>query len=360
MEYRFFTTSLLAWHKSENTRKLPWKGEKDPYKIWLSEIILQQTRVEQGIKYYENFVQSFPDIKSLALAPERVIYKKWEGLGYYSRCKNLIATAKQLHEDYNGIFPDAYEEIIALKGIGEYTAAAIASFAYGLPYAVVDGNVKRVIARYFGIDKPVDTTVGQRMISVLATKLLSKKNPALYNQAIMDFGATICKPAKPDCPICPLRKKCRAFQSGTVAQLPLKTKRIDIRKRYFNYLVITSGKSVFIKKRGGRDIWENLYEPVLIESGKLLTASQIKNQTQFTPYFENGSMEILGLSKGYSQQLTHQKITAQFIRIRTAVHRAPISGYKPVAMDKLDDFAFPKIVATYLKDYDISLNLNFR
>lgn len=359
MEYRFFTTSLLAWHQRENIRKMPWKGEKNPYKIWLSEIILQQTRVEQGLKYYEDFVRSFPDIASLATAQEEVVYKKWEGLGYYSRCKNLIATAKYLHEHCNGIFPHQYHELLALKGIGPYTAAAIISFAYNQPYAVVDGNVKRVISRFFAVDIPVDTIEGHKALHELASGVLSKKSPAIYNQAIMDFGATVCKPARPDCVNCPLKKKCKAYGAGTVDRLPVKKNRTKLRHRYFNYFLITTGNEVYLKKRGGSDIWENLYEPVLIESAELLTNAEIKKLKPFAKHFEKGFFLVTEVSNGYAQRLTHQKINGQFIRIESKLPAATILGSKPVPMQRLNDFAFPKIVANYLKDNAISLNLNF-
>src|ERR1700749_1524911 len=194
-----FTTLLLKWHNGKNSRVMPWKGEKNPYKIWLSEVILQQTRVEQGWSYYEKFVETFPTIHDLATAPEQKVFKLWEGLGYYSRCKNLIATAKRIDTEYKGVFPSTYEELLQLKGIGPYTAAAISSFAFGLPHAVVDGNVNRVLARDFGIETPFDTTEGKKIFSILAQELLDKKNSSAYNQAIMDLGATVCTPRNPLC-----------------------------------------------------------------------------------------------------------------------------------------------------------------
>ena len=205
---------------------MPWKGEKDPYKIWLSEIILQQTRVEQGWDYYLKFIKAFPTVKHLATAPEAQVFKLWEGLGYYSRCKNLIATAKIIHQQYKNVFPSTYNEILALKGIGPYTAAAIASFAFNLPYAVVDGNVLRVMARMFGVRQPIDSTRGKALLTSLANELLDKQLPGIYNQAIMDFGAVICKPALPLCGECILNKHCIAYISRTVNLLPVKEKKI--------------------------------------------------------------------------------------------------------------------------------------
>jgi len=201
-----FAELLIKWNKKENKRVMPWKGEKDPYKIWLSEIILQQTRVEQGLEYYNRFVKVFPEINKLAKAPDKKIFKLWEGLGYYTRCRNLITTARFIVKEKKGVFPQTYEEIISLKGVGPYTAAAISSFAFNLPHAVVDGNVYRVLSRVFGIKKPVDSTEGKKYFNGLANELLSKEQPGIYNQAIMDFGAIICKPSSPLCTACVFRK----------------------------------------------------------------------------------------------------------------------------------------------------------
>ena len=206
MRKNVFSNRLLKWNREQNTRQMPWKGEKDPYKIWLSEIILQQTRVEQGLSYYNNFIKTFPDIHKLAKAKDSTIFKLWEGLGYYTRCRNLIATARYISKDLHGKFPNTYEDIKSLKGIGPYTAAAISSFAFSLPHAVVDGNVFRVLARIYGIDRPVDSTKGKNFFTALADKLLDINQPGLYNQAIMDFGAVVCKPALPQCTKCIFKK----------------------------------------------------------------------------------------------------------------------------------------------------------
>ena len=219
-----FTKTLMNWNKAYNVRKMPWKGQKDPYKIWLSEIILQQTRVEQGLAYYNRFIDRYPSVINLANAKDEEVFKLWEGLGYYTRCKNLLSTARYIAFELGGIFPNNYEELLQLKGVGPYTAAAIASFSYNLPYAVVDGNVFRVIARYFGIDKPIDTTAGKYFFTELANQLLPPKEAGLYNQAIMDFGATICKPALPSCTTCKLHKTCAAIELGRVNILPIKTR----------------------------------------------------------------------------------------------------------------------------------------
>ena len=245
---------------------MPWKAEPDPYKIWLSEIILQQTRVEQGWKYYENFVKAFPTVEHLARAPEQKIFKLWEGLGYYTRCKNLIITAKYISKECGGQFPSTYESILNLKGIGPYTAAAIASFAFQLPHAVVDGNVLRVLARYFGNSTPIDSTEGKKLYTRLATELLDKKEPGRYNQAIMDLGAVICKPQAPLCQQCPQKKDCQAFLHGWSKILPVKEKKLVKKTRWFYYFIITVKDQVLIRKRAAGDIWENLFEFVLFEN----------------------------------------------------------------------------------------------
>src|SRR4030095_7742264 len=209
-----FTKKLLGWNRKHNKRSMPWKGESDPYRIWLSEIILQQTRVGQGMDYYQKFISGFPTIQDLANAPEKEVFKYWEGLGYYNRCRNLIAAAKKIALEKKGLFPSSYDQLLQLPGIGPYTAAAIASFAFGLPYAVVDGNVERVLARYFGISTPVGSVSGKKLYSALAAELIDRKEPAAFNQAIMDFGATVCKPQNPLCKTCVLAKNCQSYQQG--------------------------------------------------------------------------------------------------------------------------------------------------
>src|SRR5262245_24307425 len=261
-----FTKKLLTWNKSSNKRQMPWKGEKDPYKIWLSEIILQQTRVEQGLEYYKKFIAKFPTVHDLAKAPEQQVFKLWEGLGYYTRCKNLVATAKVISKEKGGKFPNTYEDIKALKGIGPYTAAAISSFAFNLPYAVVDGNVFRVLARVFGVSTPIDSTAGKKYFTQLADDLLDKKQPGTYNQAIMDFGAVICKPEAPLCNQCPFNKTCYAYLNKKISELPVKEKKISIRKRWFYYFIIGNKDQSAIVQRTAKDIWQELYEYPLIET----------------------------------------------------------------------------------------------
>jgi A/G-specific adenine glycosylase len=342
-----FPVLLRHWNRKSNTRRMPWKGEKDPYKIWLSEIILQQTRVEQGLKYYEKFISHFPTVHTLAAAKNEKVYKLWEGLGYYTRCKNLIETAKFISKKLNGNFPDKFENILALKGVGRYTAAAIASFAYDLPYAVIDGNVFRVLSRVFGIKKPIDSNEGKKLFTQLAFDLLDKKHPGVYNQALMDFGAGICK-RYPLCHICPFKDYCFAFKNDQVDKLPVKEKRIKIKTRWFNYLVIEHNERFYIRKRTGNDIWKNLHEFNLIETEKDIPLKNILRHAERNEILKKKSYSVKSVSPVYSQQLSHQKIMGRFIRIKLKNQVVP-SGYKLVSVKQMFRLAFPRIIASYFE-----------
>ena len=291
-----FVPTLLRWNKEKNTRQMPWKGEKDPYKIWLSEIILQQTRVEQGLNYYNNFIKTFPDIHKLAKAADEKVFKLWEGLGYYSRCRNLLVTARYISKELNGKFPDNYEDIRKLKGVGPYTAAAISSFAFNLPYAVVDGNVFRVLARIYGITIPIDSTDGKKYFATLAENLLDKKQPGYYNQAIMDFGAVICKPVTPLCLNCGFKKFCSAFINNKINELPVKEKKISIKKRWFYYLVLEYKNEIAVRQRIEKDIWQDLYEFPLIEADKEMDKKNILKQAEKNKWVHKGNYELLRIS----------------------------------------------------------------
>lgn len=352
----FFTQKLMRWNEKSNRRAMPWKGEKDPYKIWLSEIILQQTRVEQGRDYYLRFITRFPTVAQLASAPEAKIFKLWEGLGYYSRCRNLIAAAKIIREQYNGQFPRSYEAILALPGIGPYTASAIASFAFNLPYAVVDGNVQRVLARTGGITMPVDSTRGKSVISQLALDLLDKTEPGIYNQAIMDFGASVCKPQAPLCGECIMQKDCRAFQLDLVEKLPVKEKKITRKKRWFYYFVISCKNRVYIRKRTARDIWQNLHEFLLVEKTHRLSQKELLLQPPLQSLPEANMAENIQVSKLYTQHLTHQTICGQFVELQ--LQKAPSLGkdFKAVLRRDLDNYAFPKFMITYLQEKTVNLS----
>lgn len=328
---------------------MPWKGEQDPYKIWLSEIILQQTRVEQGWDYYNKFIQAFPTVQMLAKAPEEKIFKLWEGLGYYTRCKNLIATAKYISKERKGKFPDSYAEILALKGVGPYTAAAIASFAFALPHAVVDGNVYRVLSRFFGLDTPVDSTVGKNQFGQLAAELLDAKAPGIYNQALMDLGAVVCKPRLPLCGSCPLKGRCTALQSGRVMQLPVKGKSLVVRKRWFCYIIAEYNGKVYVRKRGGNDIWENLYEFILLETDAALLAAGLKHNRAIKNVLGGVAFRILDISAAHRQQLTHQTIHGLFIRVSTA-QPLTLNGYTAVSLKSLTRLPFPKLITGYLAE----------
>ena len=342
-----FPALLMQWNRQQNTRKMPWKGEKDPYKIWLSEIILQQTRVDQGLKYYEEFVSNFPDIHKLAGAKEERVYKLWEGLGYYSRCKNLIVTARFISKKLKGKFPDKFEDILELKGVGHYTGSAIASFAYNLPYAVVDGNVFRVLSRIFGIKKPTDSTEGKKFFTQLAFELLDKKQPGIYNQALMDFGAVVCKPY-PLCTICVFKDHCFAFRNHLVDKLPVKEKKIKITTRWFNYLVIGNNNKIYIHKRTGNDIWKNLYEFVLIETGKDTSVKAVLTRAEKENMLRRGSYKIESVSPVYSQQLSHQKIMGRFIKI-VAEKEITITGFRAVSVKHLSRYAFPRFITSFFE-----------
>ena len=318
-------------------------------KIWISEIILQQTRVQQGLAYYNRFIKEWPDIKSLAGAPEQEVYKLWEGLGYYSRCRNLIASAKFINDELAARFPEKYEDILSLKGIGHYTASAIASFAFDQPYAVLDGNVFRVLARFFGIQIPVDTTEGKKIFRTLARDLIDKTNPASYNQAIMDFGAVVCKPV-PLCRICPLQKKCISYEKKFVNILPLKEKSISNRERFFNYLVIEHFDKIYVNQRTEKDIWQNLYEFILIETESLIPEKEFLNAKIFTSLLPRNNYKVTKISKIFSQKLTHQIITGRFFHITIKTAKTSLQKYKPVSGKELSLLPFPKFITSYLKD----------
>ena len=354
-----FSGILLKWNREQNNRQMPWKGEKDPYKIWLSEIILQQTRVEQGLNYYNNFIKTFPDVHKLAKAADEKIFKLWEGLGYYTRCRNLIATARLISKERKGKFPDTYEEIKALKGIGPYTAAAIASFAFNLPHAVVDGNVFRVLARVFGIDKPVDSTEGKQFFTALANELLDKKQPGLYNQAIMDFGAVVCKPAKPLCGQCVFKNNCTAFRDNRVHELPVKEKKTLIRKRWFYYLVPEYQQEMAICQRNEKDIWRELYEFPLIEAKKELKQKNILQQAEKKGLLSKGNYEVMAVSSRFRQQLSHQLIAGQFIQVKLKKKPALKKDWFWVARKKIVRYTFPKFINQYLQEVSRATKLKF-
>lgn len=332
-----FAAGLLHWNHHHNRRSMPWKGEKDPYRIWLSEVILQQTRVEQGLKYYERFIEIFPDVQSLAAAPEAQVFKLWEGLGYYSRCRNLIAAARFIATELQGRFPQHYEQILALKGVGTYTAAAIASFAYNLPYAVLDGNVFRVLSRIYGEDTPVDSTRGKKLFTALAQQTMPPGQAGIYNQAIMDFGALVCKPV-PECSACFFSDQCTAFRSGRQDLLPVKEKKTRVRERWFNYFVPLYQDQVAIRQRTTRDIWQNLYEFPLIEADRALSDDVLLEEMEAQYGMKEGT---IAAENSTDQRLTHQSIHFRFFHIRLP-QRLEIRGCEWIRVNELGQYAFPR------------------
>jgi len=346
---KYFGEKLIKWDRNHNTRHMPWKGERDPYRVWVSEIILQQTRVEQGTAYYQRFIGRWPDVKSLAAAREDEVYKAWEGLGYYTRCRNLIATARHIAGALDGRFPDRYEDILQLRGVGTYTAAAIASFAFRLPHAVLDGNVFRVLARFFGIDTPVDSPGGKKLFSTLSAELLDRSNPGAYNQAIMDFGAVVCKPQQPACGICPLAAKCVAMRDQRIRELPVKGKSIKQRTRYFHYFIVEQGGAVYVRKRTGNDIWKNLYEFPLLETGRPVPARRLLQMAGTRRLLGEG-YRVKKISEDYLQKLTHQVIHGRFYHLSAKAGWTVPEGFEKVAAGQLQERPFPKFITSYLRD----------
>lgn len=354
----FFREGLMNWYAASH-RPLPWKGEKNPYLIWLSEIILQQTRVEQGLPYFERFKKAYPSVLNLADAPQDEVMKLWEGLGYYSRARNMHATAKHIAYERNGNFPETYEEILSLKGVGPYTAAAIASFAFDLPHAVVDGNVFRVLARFFGMETLTDSTDGKKLFNQLAQQTLDQNQPGRYNQAIMDFGATQCTPQSPACKNCPLKSECVAFQQNMVEKLPVKSKKLVKRERYFHYLIVESDTKILLQKRTEKDIWQQLYEFPLIELPEAqLNPEGLRDSPLWKNIFGTRRFTIKRVSRPFKQVLTHQLIHAVFFEIELQSGKLPEDSYFIVTERKnLSKFAFPKIIDLYLRDNSLYLNL---
>ena len=342
-----FTQALLQWFQ-ENGRDLPWRHTRDPYAIWLSEIILQQTQVKQGWAYWERFMQRWPTVEQLAAATEDEVLREWQGLGYYSRARNLHFAARQIVE--MGGFPNTLEGIRGLKGVGDYTAAAIGSFAFGLPAAVVDGNVYRVLSRHFGISTPINSTEGKKEFALLAQSLLPPftLHPSiLYNQAIMDFGATLCTPASPRCRECPLVESCMAFREGRVNELPVKLKTLKVKERRLTYVYVRYQGETAIRRRGRGDIWQGLYEPLLIEDGKLGIVNQgdrfliLNGIKQPVP--------LIQLAKQVKHVLTHRILWADFYLWQPEERPQLPEGYFWIKETELDDYAKPRLVEIMLE-----------
>ncbi len=342
-----FADELLHWYQN-NKRDLPWRNTTDAYVIWLSEIILQQTRVEQGMPYFHRFVEQYPNVSSFAAAHEDDILKLWQGLGYYSRGRNMLKTARLVEEQYNGVFPQGYDQLIKLKGIGEYTAAAISSFSANEAKAVVDGNVYRVLARYFGIDEPINGPKGKKIFQALADEVLNKDLPGLHNQAMMEFGAMLCKPKNPACGICPVRTGCYAFKHNTTTALPVKLKKLKVRDRFFNYLLITDGETILMNKRGENDIWANMYDLPLIETPELLPIDELISSPEFVGYFGQNT-QINHVSDVYKHVLTHQRLYVRLIKIQPAQTKIQ-PNWLYVQINNHGKLAVPRVIFIFLKN----------
>lgn len=344
------SNTLIEWYK-QNKRDLPWRNITDPYKIWISEIILQQTRVNQGMSYYLRFIERFPTIDALAIANEDEVLKYWQGLGYYTRARNLHKAAKQVMTDYNGVFPHEHSKILKLAGIGDYTAAAICSIAYNQPHAVVDGNVYRVLSRIFGIETPIDSGSGKKEFALLAQSLISQSEPAIHNQAIMELGALQCVPSSPDCTICPLQNICKAFERKLISKLPVKAQKIKVSNRFFNYLFIEFQGNTFIQKRTGKDVWQNLYEFPLIESDHLLDSLELIENDEFKS-ITTGLIEtnIVKKSNPMKHILSHRVIFAQFITLKISNVPESFNQFNQIPISKLDQFAVSRLMELFLEE----------
>ena len=340
-----FLYSVYKWY-SENSRDLPWRKTVDPYKIWISEIILQQTRVDQGISYYLKFVGRFPNIKKLAEAPEDEVLKLWQGLGYYSRARNLHSAAKQIIADYQGNFPSEYVQILNLKGVGHYTAAAISSIAFNLPYPALDGNIYRVLARYYGVFSPVNSGKGKKEFLKLANEIMPLENPGFHNQALMEFGALQCVPKSPDCLSCPVKASCYAACENKVAQLPVKTNKNTQRYRFFYYYFIDNGKDTWIEKRAGNDIWKSLYQFPLVETENELNEKEILS---LSPTFVQGqNVNIKSVSFLQKHILSHQVIKARLIHLETDDNFNLQAPHVKIPKKNIFSFPVPRLMELFI------------
>lgn len=349
MDIRYFSKKVVRWFE-KNKRDLPWRETKDPYRIWLSEIILQQTRVNQGLPYYLKFVETFPTVFDLANAPEQKVLRLWQGLGYYTRARNLHKCAKEVVARYNGKFPSTFDALKTLSGIGDYTAAAIASISFGQSVAVVDGNVFRVLARTFGIETPINTPEGKRIFSKLANELVPKQNPDVHNQAMMEFGAKFCTPRNPSCESCTFQSDCFAFKNSLQHQLPVKLQLKKARKRYFYYFVIQQGNSILMKKREEKDIWHGLYDFVAVETKRPVDPEKLFVENESLKKFRKGKLnDISGM---YKHILSHQLIYSRFIQIKLPQDiDLNGSGLKFYSLKKVAELPKPVLISRFLSDY---------
>lgn len=346
-----FQREIVKWY-SINKRELPWRDTTDAYVIWLSEIILQQTRVEQGLPYFQRFLQNYPTVNDFANATEAQILKLWQGLGYYSRGRNMLFTARQIQGNFGGVFPQKYEELVQLKGVGEYTAAAISSFSANESRAVLDGNVFRVLSRYFGIETAINSTEGKKEFTALANAMIEDQNPSIYNQAIMEFGALQCKPKSPDCGKCPLQSGCYARANDRVNALPLKLKKLKKRTRYFNYFVCQEGENLLVKKRIAGDVWQELYDFPLIETEK----NYLETQESFLPELKNnfGPDCLISPISQQKHLLTHQTIYVQFFVLDNyIINFKKDAEIKWVSLAEFEELPQPKVITNFMNSNSI-------
>jgi A/G-specific adenine glycosylase len=343
-----FSNTLESWYL-KNKRDLPWRKSGNPYYIWLSEIILQQTRVAQGLSYYEKFVSTFPTVVDLANAEESQVLKLWQGLGYYSRARNLHFSAKYIVNELGGVFPDTYKSLLLLKGVGDYTASAISSICFGERAAVVDGNVYRVLSRYFGIATPINSTHGIKEFKALAQELLITDDPGQYNQALMEFGALQCVPQNPNCHQCPLEQSCDAYAKGTIGLLPVKEKKIKIKKRYFNFIVfLLPDEHTVLEKREGKGIWENLFQFPLVETIGTVDTQSLVEVPEFSSLLKGSDFEVqLFNEKEWVHKLSHQHLYTRFWLVSgDSKHQESI----PIA--DIDNYPVPRLIHRFLDAYD--------
>ena len=351
-----FSKLLIDWYLL-NRRELPWRKTKSPYHIWLSEIMLQQTRVAQGLPYYLSFTEEFPTVFDLAEAAEEKVLKLWQGLGYYSRARNLHFTAKYVANELNGEFPNNYKELKKLKGVGDYTASAIASFCFQEPVAVVDGNVYRVLSRVFGIDTPINSTEGIKEFKLLAEKLIDKNKPSVYNQAIMEFGALHCKPKNPYCISCPFQQNCEAFQQGKINELPVKLKKTKVVTKYFNYLVLLKGDQTIIQQRKGSGIWQNLYQFPLVESDMNLTEAGFISLSEVIELLKGDIKKVnLFNKKPIKHVLSHRKLMVKFWVIQTEEFPEAFStkDFEIISTSDIHLYPVPVLIEKFIENFDFT------
>ncbi|MGL5914005.1 MAG: A/G-specific adenine glycosylase [Bacteroidales bacterium] len=351
-----FAKQIIAWYEM-NKRDLPWRNTSDPYFIWVSEVILQQTRVVQGIDYYYRFLQKFPTVAQLAAAPLDEVMRVWQGLGYYTRARNMHLAAQQIMRDYNGAFPSTYDALRQLRGVGDYTASAIGAFAFGIPRPAVDGNVYRVIARNFGICTPIDTPAGHKEVYAIAQAQLDITQAAVFNQAIMEFGATLCMPKNPKCEYCPLCKDCYAYQNDSVCNLPIKSKKTKVSTRYFTYLLILHEENTFVLQRIKKDIWHSLYEFPLIETERELSLTVLRKKQEWSSLFGEQNVKVVYSSPVVKHVLSHQHLYVKFHIVRLTQLSAKLSAYKCVPFAHLHQLSMPRVITAFLEELPQSFEL---